>query len=176
MEHIYLYLILAVVFAFAAFNLRTPSSKARLNLPPGPKPLPVIGNVLDLPKPGSLEFEQWLKHKDTYGPISSVSVMGTTIVIVHDKDIAHALLEKRAGKTALEPETCFADEMCGYEMFMGSNKDSGVQLRRRHKLMLRHLTTKSKVDELSETLMTGVDRFLFHVLNEPDGLREKFRT
>lgn len=36
-------------------------------LPPGPKGLPVLGNVNDMPGPGMLECHHWLKHKDLYG-------------------------------------------------------------------------------------------------------------
>lgn len=36
-------------------------------LPPGPKGLPVVGNINDLPKPGEPEWTHWLQHKDLYG-------------------------------------------------------------------------------------------------------------
>lgn len=36
-------------------------------LPPGPKGLPLVGNLSDLPKPGVLEAHHWLKHKELYG-------------------------------------------------------------------------------------------------------------
>lgn len=39
----------------------------RAPLPPGPKGLPLLGNLNDLPKPGVLEAHHWLKHKDLYG-------------------------------------------------------------------------------------------------------------
>lgn len=39
-----------------------------LPLPPGPKGVPVLGNINDLPKPGGkLECHHWAEHKDLYG-------------------------------------------------------------------------------------------------------------
>lgn len=44
------------------------SSKYR-SLPPGPPRKPIIGNIFDFPRPGSKEWEHWLKHKDLYGQL-----------------------------------------------------------------------------------------------------------
>jgi hypothetical protein len=41
--------------------------RKRPALPPGPKPKFLIGNLLDLPKTGELEYLHWLKHKSLYG-------------------------------------------------------------------------------------------------------------
>jgi len=98
-----LYLLIKTVF------LRPTTSK--LPLPPGPKGLPLIGNVGDLPPKGGLEWQHWLKHKDLYGPISSVTVFGQTIILVHDLEVALELLDKRGAKYSSRPRMVFAGEM-----------------------------------------------------------------
>jgi hypothetical protein len=44
-----------------------------LPLPPGPRGMPILGNVNDMPRPGILECHHWLPHKDLYGVYSSLS-------------------------------------------------------------------------------------------------------
>lgn len=44
----------------------------RKPLPPGPKGLPLIGNLKDMPPPGVLEAHHWLKHKELYGGLGWV--------------------------------------------------------------------------------------------------------
>jgi hypothetical protein len=80
-------------------------------LPPGPKGLPLLGNILDLPPPGTVEWTHWQKHKEKYGPISSVSVMGQLFVILHDKQVIVDLLETRALKSASRPKLVFAGDV-----------------------------------------------------------------
>lgn len=43
------------------------SKQNGLPLPPGPKDVPLLGNINDMPKSDVLEAYHWLKHKDLYG-------------------------------------------------------------------------------------------------------------
>lgn len=125
----------SVVGVVIVVILKRPFSKANgiPPLPPGPKGLPLAGNLNDLPKTGVLEAHHWLKHKDLYGmsrinscshqgpsrkltcagPISSVTVMGQTLVIINDAQLAFELLEKRSVKHSSRPRQIFAGEMYG---------------------------------------------------------------
>jgi hypothetical protein len=91
--------------------LRYIQQRSKGPLPPGPKGLPLLGNIRDLPPPGTLEWPHWQKHKEKYGPISSVSVLGQLFVILHDKQVIMDLLETRALKSASRPKLVFAGDV-----------------------------------------------------------------
>src|SRR5579871_2792544 len=89
--------------------------KRHAPLPPGPKAKFIIGNLADLPPAGEQEWQHWLKHKEAYGPISSVTVFGQTLVIINDFSMAVELLEKRSALHSSRPRMIFCSEMVGWE-------------------------------------------------------------
>jgi hypothetical protein len=86
-------------------------NKHTLPLPPGPAGIPFLGNVNDMPKPGVPECHHWLQHKDLYGPISSVTVLGQTFIIMNDPEIAFELLRDRSAIHSSRPNQVFGGEM-----------------------------------------------------------------
>lgn len=64
-----IYLTLALILGLLGVQkIRSYSTPSKYrSLPPGPPRKPIIGNLFDFPKPGSKEWEHWLKHKDLYG-------------------------------------------------------------------------------------------------------------
>lgn len=96
----------------ALFIVKFLHSRARKPpLPPGPKGLPLIGNIFDLPASDEKPWLHWQKHKDLYGPISSVTVLGQTIVILNDYDLAVEVLERRSGQFSDRPVFHFGGKM-----------------------------------------------------------------
>lgn len=98
------------LLGFAIFAIYTKYQKrTAVPLPPGPRPLPVIGNLLDLPK--EHDWLHWAKHKELYGPISTVSVLGRRLVILNDFSLATDILNKRSSIYADRPVFTFSCKM-----------------------------------------------------------------
>ncbi|KAJ3793699.1 cytochrome P450 [Lentinula aff. detonsa] len=91
------FILIGLSFLTALFILRTvlDGVQNRKRLPPGPKGLPVLGNVLQLGAGSQiwLTFDRW-KYK--YGPIMYLNMAGQNIVVLNTQAAATELLERRS--------------------------------------------------------------------------------
>ncbi|ROV94800.1 hypothetical protein VMCG_08867 [Cytospora schulzeri] len=72
-----------------------------LRMPPGPTPLPFIGNKLQLPKSKPwVQFQEWSK---IYGPIYTIWIGRRPTIILSDPVVAAELLESRSSKYSSRP-------------------------------------------------------------------------
>ncbi|KAL8653394.1 MAG: hypothetical protein Q9226_003871 [Calogaya cf. arnoldii] len=148
--------------------------KSSYRLPPGPTPLPIVGNVFDLPPKGVPEFKHWFKHKDTYGPISSITVVGLPLVIFHDKDAAHAVLGKRAQKTSARPQLNFAAP-CGFENFLITHQYND-KYRKHRKMVHQEIGTKGLSAAFQPIQEKEALQFVLQSFNDPDNMMVYLKT
>lgn len=72
-----------------------------MRMPPGPRPLPFIGNKRDIPKRHPwVQFREWAQ---IYGPIFTLWIGRRPTVIISDPCVAVDLLEKRSNKYSSRP-------------------------------------------------------------------------
>ncbi|KAG9564067.1 putative cytochrome P450, partial [Aureobasidium melanogenum] len=154
------YVFLGVVLTKALYDWSRKGNK--LPLPPGPRGLPLLGNLTDLPNGSIPEFQHWLKHKDAYGPLSSVTVLGQTMVLIHDAKIAHELLVERANIHSGRPKLKFGFDLVGWNRVMaGKQCNATFKLYRRY--THQQLGSKASVERYNEVQETAVARFLWRV-------------
>jgi hypothetical protein len=83
------------------------TTRRKLNLPPGPQPLPLIGNVLDLPWE-----KEWLTYRawnEEYGDVVCIDALGQKIVILGSATAVDDLMEKRGAIYSDRPATTMLD-------------------------------------------------------------------
>jgi len=186
-------ILIAAAVAFVAHRLLF-AGKQQHPLPPGPKGLPILGNIRDLPKGDILECHHWLKHKDLYGPISSITVLGQTFVVLNDSDTTLELLRDRATKHSGRPVMPFSGDMCVFCSFGGSRL--GEMLTETNRIGWKHsLVTLQQTNDFrlqrknlakvagSSVSLANLDRiqeeesahFLLNVLNSPEDLFDHLR-
>lgn len=143
-------------------------------LPPGPKPRPIIGNFLDLPPKGVPEFQHWLRHKDLYGSISSITIMGQPLVIIHDKVAAHAIMGKKAQRTSARPQLNFAT-LCGFENFLITHQYDDMY-RKHRKMVHQEIGTKGSSAGFQPIQEKEALRFVLQTFKDPENMMVYLKT
>ncbi|GFN10642.1 cytochrome P450 [Aspergillus tubingensis] len=171
-------LIYASVFGILALNVVRLShfrKRGALPLPPGPKGLPLVGNIHDLPPHGSREWEHWLKHKDIYGSISSVSTPGNTLIIINDAKVAIDLLEKRSAQYSSRARMIFGSELAGWER-MVTMKRNPVHVRGQRRRIHQYLGSANALSSFYTQQDIEARRFLLRALQSPERLVDHIRS
>ncbi|KAF9491090.1 cytochrome P450 [Pleurotus eryngii] len=144
---------------------------------PGPKPLPIIGNALDIPKVSPWrEYASWRRQYGKTGDIIHLSALGKHIVVVNSIEKAVDLLDKRSSNYSDRPDIPMAN-MTGWTAINIGLIHYGELWRRHRRLFhqkfrqnavseFRPLQT-SKIQVLLHNLLENPEEFSLHVRNFP---------
>ncbi|KAF9558962.1 cytochrome P450 [Agrocybe pediades] len=85
-------------------------------MPPGPRGLPILGNVLQMPSSQQwLKFSEWNKE---YGPVFSLNLAGQPLVVLNSFKSAADLLDRRSSIYSDRPRLVMVQEVLCGNVFM----------------------------------------------------------
>jgi hypothetical protein len=97
-------LLAALGVLFAIYVIR--QQRYAAILPPGPRRLPFLGNLLQAPSGAVwVHFQRWV---DQFGPLVSLDFGGTIVILVGSFEIGRDLLDKRANIYSSRPRSVSA--------------------------------------------------------------------
>ncbi|KAJ3848269.1 cytochrome P450 [Lentinula lateritia] len=106
-HHLSKWILLAGFVAFI-YLYRRASALGKGRLPPGPRGLPLVGNIFQLSMEAWITFAEW---KALYGPLVYISVAGQSIVIMNTHQVAADLLDRRGPIYSDRPRFIVASEI-----------------------------------------------------------------
>ncbi|CAA7261116.1 unnamed protein product [Cyclocybe aegerita] len=120
MLHLGVNVAVVALLGFVLYNLtkRKKGPYSSLPLPPGPKGLPFIGNLLDLPKHSEWEaYHKWCEEFDT--DILYLNFAGTDLIVLDTSEAANELLERRSSNYSGRARLTMLNELMGWDFNFG---------------------------------------------------------
>ncbi|PPQ90245.1 hypothetical protein CVT25_013004 [Psilocybe cyanescens] len=157
--------LVAVLICIFIIRSYETSSYRSLRYPPGPHPLPIVGNIFQFPA-----SRWWLKFTEL-GPLVHLSVANKHIVLINSQEMAAELLDRTS--TADRPLLLMAGELMGFDAsiaFIGYGERWRTYRRISNKVM-----SVSSVKMYSETLAREAIRLVSTLLDDPHSYSEQIR-
>jgi len=172
-------LFLLALVAFAAFQWSR--QKLLQAVPPGPKPVPIVGNVLDLTASELwLTATKWAKAYGTHleclslivrnadlceGDVVYVHLVGQGLVFLSSSEAAFELLEKRGSIYSDKPSLVMAGELCGCEKMVAFTP-YGERSKAQRRLILQALGPQA-IPNYYPLIQKATHQFLGDLLKDP---------
>ncbi|KAI9445988.1 cytochrome P450 [Lactarius indigo] len=166
--------ILAVVIGVSGLALLVlmRASRRRLPYPPGPKRLPLVGNLFSMPS-----REEWLTYRDWSEQLGSdvihADVMGSHIIILNSMKAAKDLLEKRSSIYSDRPHLVAVQDLFGMDYNLGLAR-YGPAWRHSRREFLAHLGP-TDLEEYQPLEQQAVHRLLRNLLSSPENFAQHLR-
>lgn len=160
--------IAGVIGLFTLYLLKRYLSNGRpahLRLPPGPKGLPIIGNLLDVPVEDEYKvFSAWQKK---YGDVISLTVLGKPLIILNSPKAAQDMLNKKSSIYSSRPHYTMACDLVGWKDVLVL-LPYGDRLRAYRRMIHQVIGTRASVDKFNGTIEGEAQICVRRMLKDPD--------
>ncbi|PBK75813.1 cytochrome P450 [Armillaria solidipes] len=159
------FLLLASLGVLLLYRLLSSFQRRRLPLPPGPKGLPLIGNLWDVPAEYPwLAYAQWAA---TYGDVFYLDTPGNPTVVINSAQAAVDIFEKRSGNYSDRPDFTMT-HLAGWGTIFTFMRYSNWW--RKHRRMLHEYFQLRSAPAYYPVQMKTTSVLLQQLLKSPDGI------
>ncbi|KAJ7920193.1 cytochrome P450 [Mycena leptocephala] len=123
-------LLCGVLVMSCVFLVRLISNRSRLPLPPGPKKLPLVGNLFDMPAGEEWETYQKWSH-DFASDIIHLNIAGKSIIILSSLEATNDLMVQRSAIYSDRPRFPMVNELMGWEFSLAFMKYGRLRAQRK---------------------------------------------
>uniref|UniRef100_A0A1W7HBW0 Cytochrome P450 n=1 Tax=Scoparia dulcis TaxID=107240 RepID=A0A1W7HBW0_SCODU len=162
MDYITLLLVLSsIIWTYAVFLTLNSKNRKSARLPPGPRPLPIVGNILEL---GPTPHQSLAKLSRKYGPLMSLKLGSATAVVVTSPEIAKTVLQTHdlAFSSRTVPSAAEAHD---HDKFSMAWLPVDVRWRKLRKISKEHMFSVSRLDATQDLRKEKLQK-LYDYVNE----------
>ncbi|OJT05249.1 O-methylsterigmatocystin oxidoreductase [Trametes pubescens] len=166
---LYLAALTAVVLALRGIWFRTAS---KIPLPPGPRGLPLLGNLFDIPRQSAWQtFAAWSKD---YGDVVRLRILGRSIILLNSAEATSDLLEDRFGIYSDRPDFPLMN-MVGHDKWNFGFMPYGKKWRALRRLFSSKHASPAALHIFYDSQRAAMGRLLQNLLRDPEGFSEHLR-
>ncbi|KAJ7114001.1 cytochrome P450 [Mycena epipterygia] len=168
---LYVYFAACAAILLAVWT-RYSQRKSKLPLPPGPKKLPLLGNLLDMPT--TFEWETYMKWAQTYNSDTiHLNVAGTSVIVLSSMEAATDLLEKRSSMYSDRARLPMVNELMGWDFVLGFMKYGDHW--RKHRRMFHQAFNADAARDYHPKERAASHEVLRRLLRDPDNVMDHLR-
>ncbi|KAJ6566447.1 cytochrome P450 [Mycena capillaripes] len=161
-----------VGLAILLYGIHWGRNRSKLPLPPGPKKLPILGNLFDIPS--ELQWEVYFRwSREFNSDIIHLNAAGTSIVVLSSAEAIRDLLERRSSLYSDRPHGTMLDELMGWSEFVAF-MDHGEPWRARRKLFHETFNVGA-ANQFYPQLRAATHSLLRSILRDPQNLMGHLR-